>query len=343
MGTESEVLPELESVADLGIDGLQIDDGWQVGLSPLAKRYGWKPHPDVYPEGWKNVKRKADKLGVKLALWAAGYQISLEELKWNYDQAGFFTWKLDFGLPKSYKGLNTMLQKSRDFLLYTDHKAQIAWDVTENDARYGYYWAREFGCMWLSNRKPRFHYRTVTVPWIQLRENWELAKYSNTNKFQLPVKNFSRHSIQVSDAPLHSESYALASALPGTPVFFQTTRYYNKEAREEIKFLLDKYKKYRHDMFDSYVFPVADEPTNNGWTGFQWYHPDKQHGYILLFREINNEEKERLVKLRFLKDINITCTNVMNDDKWIQKVNERGETSFTINDKADFILLKLSY
>ena len=29
--SETEILAELESVADLGLDTLQIDDGWQIG------------------------------------------------------------------------------------------------------------------------------------------------------------------------------------------------------------------------------------------------------------------------------------------------------------------------
>ncbi|MGC9342355.1 MAG: hypothetical protein ACP5E3_06625, partial [Bacteroidales bacterium] len=345
MGTEVEVLPEIESVADLGIDGLQIDDGWQVGLqaSLSSREQGWKPHPDVYPDGWKNVKAKAEKFDVKLALWAAGYSISLEELKWNYDQVGFFTWKLDFGLPASYHGLNTMQQKARDFLTYTDHKAQIAWDVTENDPRYGYYWAREFGGMWLSNRKPRFHYRNVPQPWLMLRENWELAKYVNINKFQLPIKNFARVDQNITDAHLHSQSYAVALGLPGTPVFFQTTRYYQGSDRDEVRDLVSIYKKYQKEMFDSYVFPIGQEPTNSSWAGFQWYHPEKSTGYILMFREINNTEPSKSIKLRFIADTDISFTNVVNREKWESKANKSGEIEMSIPEPADFILLKMEY
>jgi hypothetical protein len=344
MGTEVEVLPEIESVADLGIDGLQIDDGWQVGLSSLSgQKQGWKPHPDVYPDGWKNVKVKAEKFGVKMALWAPGYSISLEELKWNYDQVGFFTWKLDFGLPASYNGLNTMQEKARDFLAYTGHKAQIAWDVTENDPRYGYYWAREFGCMWLSNRKPKFHYRNVPQPWLMLRENWELAKYVNINKFQLPVKNFALVDKNITDAYLHSQSYAVALGLPGTPVFFQTTRYYGEKDRKEIRNLLNIYKRYRKEMFDAYVFPVGEEPTNSSWAGFQWYHPEKSTGYLMIFREINNDEQRKTINLKFLKDEGITLTNVVTEASWRERIDRAGNLTLEIENPADFIFLKMEY
>jgi hypothetical protein len=96
-------------------------------------------------------------------------------------------------------------------------------------------------------------------------------------------------------------------------------------------------------MFDSYVFPVGDEPANDRWSGFQWYHPDKQSGYLLLFREIHNKEQTRDIQLRFLKDKDIICTNIRNDQQWRQKVDEQGDASFTIEDKADFLLLKIDY
>ena len=344
-GVEVEVLDEIESVADLGIDILQIDDGWQRGLTDLAgMENGWKPHPDVYPENWKNVKEKAKEFEINLGTWAAAYSISLEELKWNYDQVGFITWKLDFGIPQSYHGLNTMLQKARDFSQYTDHNAQISWDITENDPRLsGYYFGREFGGIWWSNRKPKFHPRNVPQPWLMLRENWELSKYVNINKFQLPVKNFARVDKNITDAHLHSQSYAVALGMPGTPVFFQTTRYYEGNDRNEVRNLLSIYKNYQKEMFDSYVFPIGEEPTNDNWAGFQWYHPEKSTGYLLLFREINNDELSKRIQLRFLKEKNISFTNVMNEKSWNNKIDSSGKIKLSIEDPGSFIFLKMNY
>ena|GEM_PF-2392090 len=51
--SEAGILAELDSVADLGLDTLQIDDGWQVGrmrkeAEPMEE---WRPRQDWYPQG----------------------------------------------------------------------------------------------------------------------------------------------------------------------------------------------------------------------------------------------------------------------------------------------------
>ena len=62
--------------------------------------------------------------------------------------------KLDFARLGSYDLLDEQMQKARAFIKYTDRKCSMSWDVTENAARYGYYWAREYGVVHFMNRKP---------------------------------------------------------------------------------------------------------------------------------------------------------------------------------------------
>ncbi len=344
MGMEVEVLKEIDSVADLGIDGLQIDDGWQQSATSKGVRpdggVGWRPHPKTYPEGWKNVKAKAETKGVRLALWAPAQAISLEEMKWNYDQVGFWTWKLDFANMGTIDRIETNIQKARDFILYTDHKAQMAWDVTERSTRYGYFWAREYGCIWLSNRKPNIPASVIPHPWLMLRENWELAKYVNINEFQLPIQNFQRVNREVSDACLYGHPYEVALGLMGVPIFFQTTYYYEGQARDEIRELLTQYKKHREAMSTSYVFPIGDEPTNASWAGFQWYHPDRTSGYLMIFRELHNQETEKTIALRFLANSTIKLFDIRANREKTITLDSEGRGLFTIEHPADFLFCK---
>ena len=304
---ESEILAELESVADLGLDSLQIDDGWQMPLKPRGsmppRSNGWYPHPERWPRGWQPVVDKSRELGVHLGIWAAAQPISLKEMKENYDQAHFTTWKLDFARLNSQPALAAMLDKGRSFVGYTDHRAQITWDVTENAPRYGYFWARECGCIWLANRKPISPPNVVPKPWLVLREAWELAHYAPMSKFQLPIQNFSRVNRDVSDAHKHPETYAVALGLAGVPVFFQTTRLYTPGQRAQIKPLIKTYKSVRNDLFDRFVLPVGSEPDNKSWAGFQWLHPDHSDGYLLLFRERLNEDTHQSFPLHGLEDL----------------------------------------
>lgn len=83
--SEKNVLTEIDSCADLGIDVLQIDDGWQ------GDGYdSWKPAPQRYPAGWERVRARAEERGVKLGLWMAAMPPGLEDLIRNAESTGRF-------------------------------------------------------------------------------------------------------------------------------------------------------------------------------------------------------------------------------------------------------------
>lgn len=93
---EDEVLAEIDSVTDLGLDALQIDDGWQVGRMKKkpAELTEWQVRPDWYPEGWTNVVERAAEREIDLGVWFAA-RAPEEDLKASFDQAGFTTYKLE--------------------------------------------------------------------------------------------------------------------------------------------------------------------------------------------------------------------------------------------------------
>jgi hypothetical protein len=313
--SEKEVLSEIDSVADLGLDALQIDDGWQTRRMPGKHRNDelWYPRPDWYPQGWTNVTGSAAQRGIKLGLWIA-YGSSLEAMKWNYDHGHFSTWKFDFANLKNYDAVADYLAQSRSFVDYTGHNIRINYDVTELSPRVGYFWARECGSIWLENREPKSgSYAFIdAIPYLILRDTWEMARYLNNNKFELPVVNFSAVDTNKSDAHLYSQTYAVALGLSGIPVFFQTTRLLSPEARGEIRDFLNIYKKERDQMFSDYVFPVGDEPDNASWTGFQWIDPSSDTGYLLVFRERLNQASVKNIPLHFMhKGVSLNVENLL--------------------------------
>lgn len=87
---------EIESCADLGIDLLQIDDGWQ--FAPEQSNYqeaDWTPAKARFPDAWKSVCKKARDNNVELGLWFP-WDTPLEKILWNYKQGSFRRFKLDF-------------------------------------------------------------------------------------------------------------------------------------------------------------------------------------------------------------------------------------------------------
>lgn len=239
--TEPEVLKEMDFVAETGIDMLLIDDGWQSSLENKGAipdgGIGWKPHPSTYPDEWKNVIDKSKKLNLKLGLWGIAQQMPAEDMIWNWEQIKMNQLKLDFANFGTHDKLNNMMDTVRRFMLATDHQCTISWDLTENAARYGYYWAREYGNLHFMNRKPFLPMNVLYIPSLALRDFWQLARYNNLNKYQLVIQNpeVVNHA---SDAWLHSPEYCVAMALMGVPEFMAVTRFYSPKARANIKKLL---------------------------------------------------------------------------------------------------------
>lgn len=352
---EENILTEIESVKDLGIDVLQIDDGWQ-GLDydswqPVNtlkyinnKNQGTQKLPNeteylVYPDGWRNVKEKAKKLNVKLGLWAASW-IPYEDMMKNYEDGNFNYFKLDFAKLNTYDQFYDLVNKVRSFIVSTGHKVRINWDVTENDSRMGYYFGHEYGNIFLENRKPINPKNVVYYPSLVLRDAWNLAHFTNLNKFQICYQNVEMVNREVSDAYLYNQDYCLAITLMGTPLFFQETHLLAGDDRVKVRELIQTYKKYRDEMFSGFVYPIGDIPTNSSWTGFQNISEDKTHGYLIVFRERLNKEISREIPLKFLYGKNIQLQNLKNGEIQKLSVKSDGILNFNIGKGGDFLFYK---
>jgi DUF1680 family protein len=327
---EDNVLKEIASQADLGIDVQQIDDGWQ---GPGYTQ--WRPAADVYPQGWSKVKDFAAREKVKLGLWAS-WVIPEADLEWNFDHGGFSYVKLDFSQLNTKARLDSFMNKVRSFVQYTHNQVRINWDVTENAPRVGYFYAREFGNVWLENRKPVIPANAIYTPYRVLRDAWQVAKYVNLNKFQLPIQNMGRIDRQASNAYLYSDSYSAAIALMGSPMFFELTQFYPDTAREAVKRVVTAYKRERDDLFKGYVFPVGDMPDDSNWTGFQDVIPGGKEGYLLIFRELRNGKETADIRLRFIHDKYLELTDLLSGTRKAVFVDKGGFARFTMEKPADF-------
>lgn len=352
---EKNILAEIKSAADLGIDVLQIDDGWQ-GLDydswhPVRSLKYLNANPqtvqqlpngteyDVYPDGWKNVRSKADSLGVKLGLWAACW-IPYDDMVKNYEEGNFNFFKLDFAKLNNYDQFYDLVKKVRDFSLFANHNVRINWDVTENDSRMGYYFGHEYGNIFLENRKPQFPPNVIYQPYLALRDAWHVAHYTNLNKFLVCYQNVEMVDKAVSDAYLYSQEYCLAITLMATPLFFQETHLLSENARKEVKKLIQIYKQYRFDMYNGFVYPIGDEPSNSSWTGFQNMSGDNMHGYLLIFRERLNNESSKGIQLKFLKNKKLIINDLLTGRFFESSTDNKGTLMLKIAHPGNFLYYK---
>ncbi len=340
---EPSVIKEIETCAEMGIDVLQIDDGWQVspgnsGWQPGDQ--GWKPHKECYPDGWKTVRDLAAKRNVKLGLWAAAEPISLDELKASFTEGNFFQYKLDFAVLKTRAAIDALMTKVRTFIQWTGHRVRVNWDVTENPPRYGYFFAREYGPIYLENRKPERPRSVVYRPHTVLRDLWQASKYLNLHRIQGSIQNVDRVDPEFSDARLHSHTYATMIPLMSIPLFFCETKYYTPAAKEEIRKLLAVYKEHRAEIYGGIVYPIGDKPDNQSWTGFQSHLEDKNAGHLTIFRELGNPSAQHAIRLARVPGKSIRLNDLLSGKSWDQPVADDGTIQLRIDHAPGCLFLR---
>ncbi len=330
---EISVLKEIDVCSELGIDILQIDDGWQ------GNDYkNWTPDQDRYESNWDKVKQRAAKKNVDLGLWLAAVPPTVEDLLRNAKEGGFKSFKLDFAVLKNRNEIETLINKVREFVKTMNHRVRVNWDLTEVCPRYGFYFAREFGCIYLENRKPVIPRSTTYRPAAVLRDLWQVSKYCNLLKFQGSVQNIDRVDPHYSDAAAYRHDTCLAMTLFSSPLYFCEMKFFSEEAKATIKPLIEVYKDVRSDIVKGITYPIGLKPDGTQWTGFDCM-INESKGYLLIFREPWNSEAEGVFPLDQLKNQHVVLSNLMNKKSENILVDTKGEIKFEI-DPGAYLFLK---
>ncbi|MDA3959872.1 MAG: hypothetical protein PF961_03710 [Planctomycetota bacterium] len=342
---EDNVLREIDLAAEIGVDVVQIDDGWQLDLASTTpmptEDNGWRPHPEVYPDGWGAIRAHAAKHGVTLGLWAAGTPIPLDDLQWNRDQGGFAYYKLDFMCLRDHAAFHAFQRKVRSFVRDTGHQVRINFDVTELPPRVGYFCMREYGSLYLANRKPMMPESTVYRPHTMLRDAWQLSRYQRLQDVQITIQNPRKTRADLSDAHLHPIGYCFATALMATPILFQQLQFLAPDQRKELRELLTVYRAHRSAIHRGDVSGIGASPNNTSHTGFHCQLNDGT-GYLTVFRERTNTEPQVTVHLPHLANTSIRLTNLLTDTTTEHPLNQAGTLTITIDKPADYRFFRYS-
>ncbi|HXS98777.1 MAG TPA: hypothetical protein VN736_29475 [Candidatus Limnocylindrales bacterium] len=303
---EDFLLTEIASAGKLGIDVVQIDDGWQqTAGGPAASNFLPK-----YTDGWDHIRAAAETAKVRMGLWVAIRNAKVADLKKDIDELGVATWKVDYDHLADRGDYEDRIAKYRALMKYAPMRTQFALCPEYDDPRYGWYFAREYGSIYFQNIQEGKPDHLTFVPFQVLRQHWLMAKYFPANKLQVMLQNPKRTRKDLSDAFEHSHAYCFAMGLPFVPVFFQSSQFLDDEGKAELGFLFAQFKKIQEDIFTSLTFPIGDEPSNASWSGFQMVSTKRRGGYLLLFRELHNREPQRKVSLKFLAGKTIRLTHV---------------------------------
>ena len=147
---EENILKEIKSCADLGIDVVQINAGWQ---NKEMREKTYRESTEVYPNGWDKIMKTAADNKIQMGIWNTATSVNKIPDKLIYlNDAGFNYYKIDIGSWSTYDMLYEVTTHARELLEHSQYKAKINWDVTHKGLRVGYFYNREYGNLFLQNR-----------------------------------------------------------------------------------------------------------------------------------------------------------------------------------------------
>jgi len=340
---EENVIREIKSSADLGIDVVQIDAGWQA--REMREKTS-KGSSELYPEGWNRIMKVAADNNIKMGIWNTATSINrVPDKLIELNDAGFYYYKIDIGTWSTYDMLYELTQNARNLSKHSRHQAVVNWDVTHKGLRVGYLFNREYGNLFLQNRRLQMEGRKISdshvyVPRRVLKDEWLFAPYLNLNQMMFNVQTTEHVLPEYSNASLYGDVYSFAIAMMSTPLFFTETWRYSPESRKAMKEIIGIYKDHRKSLYNGYIFSLGERPNDFSWTGFQNFHPNENIGYLTLFREINNEEEQQSIKLYFISDRILHLKDLITDEEIQVSVDENGNAIFNIEKPASFMFYK---
>ena len=303
---EEFMLKEIEAGAKLGVDIIQIDDGWQKGVTINSKArkssiwegfYAadpnfWTVHPERFPHGLKPLVKKAAAHGIRFGLWFAP-DSSHEFANWRRDVETVLNLHRMYGIS-SFKldSVNLLSKKAEtnylNFLTAVERESNnhiaLNLDCTAQN-RQGYVMWKQFGTLFVENRYTDW---CNYFPHNTLKNLWMLSQFIPPRKFQFELLNNSRNDEKYGDDPLRPATYDItyefASVMVANPLVWMEMSNLTDKQITSLQKLVSVYRDVRKDFFNAEIYPIGEQPDGCSYTGFQIVVDDKT-GYLLLFKE----------------------------------------------------------
>jgi len=305
---EAFILKEIEAGANLGVDIVQIDDGWQKGRSVnsasaqgkgvwngywAADAHFWDPDPVRFPHGIQTVVDAARKQNMAFGLWfgpdssndAANWQKDADHLLSFYHGIGIRYFKID-----SMKTQNaTALRNQRAFFnrMLNGSECNMVFDLDVTaEIRPGYFGLPDIGPLFVENRYSDFH---SYWPHQTLRNLWQLSQVVDPLRLRIELLNNQRNKEKYPNDPLAPAAYRadtlFAITLFANPLGWFEVSNLPAAYVQEMKPIIAAWKKERPHLHAGKIAPIGEIPDGIAWTGFESLADTGR--YLLLFRELN--------------------------------------------------------
>lgn len=305
---EEFICREVEAGSRLGVDVVQIDDGWQRGRTSNSATPGgvwsgfwdrdagfWEAHPERFARGLRPVIEHARSKGMGFGLWFApdssndfaNWQRDAEQILKLHRDLGVNFIKID-GVTFTTRLGETNLRRFFDHVLKESGGAvTFDLDVTAS-VRPGYFGLQHAGPVFVENRYTDWH---NYWPHHTLRNLWTLAQYIDPVRLRMEFLNNTRNAhLYAGDrlAPSgYSPAYLLATVMLSSPLAWCEVSNLPDEYVRQVSSLVRVWKAHRERIFTGRITPIGQQPDGTSWTGFAAA-CDDGGGYLLVFRELND-------------------------------------------------------
>ena len=298
---------EIEAGARLGVEVVQVDDGWQRGRStnstlPGGIREGfwdsdpdyWTPHPERFPNGFEGLVAKARQAGMKFGLWfwpdnaddLANWEKDVQAITGLHKAYGIDYFKIDGVTIRSKNGERNLQRFFRKVQDDTEGRVVFDLDVTAS-VRPGYFGAMNVGPLFVENRYTDWH---RYWPHQTLRNLWKLSRYVDPLRLRFEFLNHTRNTDLYTDDPLGPSAYRadclFATVMLCSPLGWFEASNLPEDYIEQVAPLVKTWQMHRKRLFGGTVHPIGSPPDGVAWTGFASV-SQEGGGYLLLFREMH--------------------------------------------------------
>ena len=311
------LLKEIEAGARMGVDVIQIDDGWQRGRTQNSdKRVSagqkkvwngywaadpdfWKEDLERFPDGLDFLVRKARAHGLRFGLWF-GPDSSDDAANWERDADCLLDFHrrlgIDYFKVDSMK-LRTPLALARNRKMFdrmlADSDGAMVFDLDSTaEVRPGFFGLIDIGPLFVENRGTR---RGVYWPHHTLRNLWDLSHVIDPVRLRFEFNNPDTNHDRYSWSPLGLASYRhpdtlFATVMAASPLAWMELSDVSDASMAPLAALVKTWKRERVAWHGGVIHPVANRPDGLAWTGFVSERADGAGGYALLFREMNDSD-----------------------------------------------------
>lgn len=299
---------EIKAAREIGVDIVQIDDGWQAGNTLYKCKRDergnrifdepfWDLNTERFPDGIMPLSTLAAKDGIKIGMWFAPSShdcfAKLERdkaaLRRCYEEYGARFFKLDMYQASDKAHVERMLELLREIYSFGDD-VSVQMDVTRYE-RLNYLCGREYGTIFVENRYTKNGW---SYPYKVLKNLWDISKYMPSNRFQFELVNpdLNTECYAGDDilAPKYYDmDYIFATTMLSNPLFWMEIQFLSDKRRAELAPLLKLWKEHRHVLSKADVMPIGDRPNGCSHTGF-YVSANGRPEYLLLFREATSKD-----------------------------------------------------